>query len=343
MSIGSVIRAGMSGALQLVGSYTVSGAAVTTFTISGLDLTSDGSYLVAHSFKNATASLSVISAYFNGDTTATNYDSQNYQSSGAATTSARSNASTYAILNASSTCTGHAQFISDVDGKPSLIFSQRTGATTLTEFRNGATMWRTAGNVTTIQFSASIASSIGIGSWVKIYKFGAPVTSGAAFPTSGLVDKQLFTRTDLGLQCYYDSSIAQWLTITEYALQGTTFTVGPHSSTATGPIQYSIPSDYNIYLTRYSLGLMTLTTSSGSQYWNYNLSQYDVDGIVIGSALATGSTISTAANKYLRYDAPLGVTVNASARQMFFIFTKVSTAGNLFPQSQTIFYRRIIT
>jgi hypothetical protein len=158
--------------MQLVGTATVAGSAATDLTLSGLDLASDGRYVLEYNFLNATASQAVISILFNADATATNYDNENVQANGSATTAARANAPTVGVLNASSTVIGQATIRSDRNGKPSVEWRMRTGETTTITERHGVTMWRTAANVTSITLSSSVASALSVGDYFKVWKVG---------------------------------------------------------------------------------------------------------------------------------------------------------------------------
>lgn len=159
-----------SGAMTLVDTVTAAGGE-TALTMSGLDLAADGSYILQVVLKNATASLAVISCFFNGDTTATNYDTVNVQAKvGASFTPAYTNAATFGVLNASSSLVGQAFVCNDLGGKTSADWSQRSGETTAIEQRWGVMMWRTAANVNSITLSASVASSMAVGSYFKVFK-----------------------------------------------------------------------------------------------------------------------------------------------------------------------------
>src|SRR5690606_32315191 len=63
-----------SGGLQFVDEFVVSGADATDITISGLDLDSDHSYFLQIDLLGASAGTATLSIFFNGDTTAANYE-----------------------------------------------------------------------------------------------------------------------------------------------------------------------------------------------------------------------------------------------------------------------------
>jgi len=71
-SLGTV-GGGSGGALTYITSATVTGSAVTTVSISGLNLSTDGCYLIFANWLNKTGSGTGLSLYMNSDTTAGNY------------------------------------------------------------------------------------------------------------------------------------------------------------------------------------------------------------------------------------------------------------------------------
>src|SRR5690606_1508477 len=90
--------------MTLVGSATVAGSAATDMTVSGLDLASDGAYLVLLNLGNATGSSAQISLFYNGDQAAGNYYDQFWYAGGAGGTSSlasRSNTGIFSSLAAS--------------------------------------------------------------------------------------------------------------------------------------------------------------------------------------------------------------------------------------------------
>ena len=168
---------------------------------------------------------------------------------------------------------------------------------------------------------------------------GSGYSEGTSFPGSPSNNDKYF-RTDLDKLCFYDGT--RWLTVAEFPVAGTQYSSPPFSSTNTGHTRYSVPSAANLYLTRVTMYLYVLTTSSGTQYWTFNLYQYTSAEAQIGGTLGTASTISQAANTIVRNDVTLNVALDSTARAFYPIFTKVSTPGNLYP-AYTIWAREIIT
>ncbi len=159
------------GSLKYVGSAVVAGAAATTLSISGLDLDTDGQYLIEFSLKNATAGAVDIRLFYNADTTVTNYDTQIQAVAVAALAGARGNTATICSMLASSCSTGTINLSKDVDGKPTALTVDKEGTSATLRAAWSVQFWRTAGtNVTALIFSASVGSAIDIGSYVRIWK-----------------------------------------------------------------------------------------------------------------------------------------------------------------------------
>lgn len=155
--------------MEHLGTATVEGAAATDLTISGLDLSAYTAFKVIAKLKNATASVPSISLYYNADTTATNYHSQNFTSSNTSNTGSRANDAILSSIAANALADFTADITSDVDGKPRATFSFCEGVTTGIRYRVGAHLWVTAANVTTITLSSSVASALDVGSTFSVY------------------------------------------------------------------------------------------------------------------------------------------------------------------------------
>lgn len=170
------VGGGSGGGLSFVGSATVSGAAATTLTLSGLDLDTDGRYLIFYAFKNATTSTATISLYYNSDTTATNYQRQTADFSGSTPTIQQANDA--GVLGLQSTTggvngdnNGYFFIANDVSARPRLVNIQSRDGTTGLRVQLVSHYWKTSGaNVTGITFSSSVASAFAIGSTAQLWK-----------------------------------------------------------------------------------------------------------------------------------------------------------------------------
>lgn len=162
---------GGSGAMIYLGQATVTGAAASTLAISGLDLDADGRYYIEFGLKNATASAAQIDLFYNADTTATNYDSQVLGGIGTSASAGRGNNGRITDLLASSCSQGDMTVSKDLDGKPSTVSASRLGSTTAIRVIMASHLWRTAGtNVTGLTLSSSVANSLAVGSYVKVWQ-----------------------------------------------------------------------------------------------------------------------------------------------------------------------------
>lgn len=161
---------GGGGAMTLVASETVSGSAQTTVTLSSLDLAADGCYMILFSIQNVVASTATYSMFFNGDTTATNYQNQPIVGAGATISGGRANNGRIAEVAASSYVTGEIKIQRDVSGRPrSICWANRDEPASIV-MQGIAHVRANTANVTSITFSSSVASSIGIGSSFKVFK-----------------------------------------------------------------------------------------------------------------------------------------------------------------------------
>lgn len=147
----------------------VSGAAVTTLTISDLDINTHKSYRIEIEVVNTSGSTSDYSLYVNGDTTATNYYRQNLDS--ASTTNAGTRQNTALLLSLTA---GMSMILA---GNLMSTNSYLRGTFLGTRYTTGITVdtigyYKTATitNLTSVTLSASVASSIGIGSKIRIYR-----------------------------------------------------------------------------------------------------------------------------------------------------------------------------
>jgi len=154
----------------------VAGSASTTLTVTGLDLNTDGIYLLFYSFKNATASAPTISFYVNSDTTAGHYSSQRLAGTGSTAAATSSSISFLASMAAGTTnaVSGFALVIKDPTGLVncfSFAMQNQTGSTAsdvrmsgILAVNNGTT------NMTQFIISSSVASSLDTGSYVYPFK-----------------------------------------------------------------------------------------------------------------------------------------------------------------------------
>jgi hypothetical protein len=166
---GAWVATAASGEMQLLGTATVSGAAATDLTLSGLDLSAFAGFKIILKIKNATASAGLISLFYNGDTTATNYDRQALSGTGSSAAAARVNAAAITSLIASECSTGTIDIFNDFDGKPRARSQTNIGAPSGLILQDIAHVWDSATNVTSITLSSSVANALAIGSTFSVY------------------------------------------------------------------------------------------------------------------------------------------------------------------------------
>lgn len=167
--------AGASGVvITHISTYTVSGSAVTSFSISGLDLAADECYELHCKFDNATGSSASISMTYNADTTATNYYRQGVTNNSTTVTSSRGNDALIATMDASEPANAVIRIKLDADGRPRATSHTNYGAAASIKSQRFDHVWTSATNPTGINFSSSVASSLAIGSEVKVYRIKEP-------------------------------------------------------------------------------------------------------------------------------------------------------------------------
>lgn len=158
------------GGVTLVGTATVTGSAATTLTLSGLDLSTDKCYEIVFAFKNATGSSSNVSLFYNGDTTATNYNRQTMQINSTALSGARANDGFAFTMAASAPATGDMKILADFDGRPRAFIRNSLGAASSIQIHDVRHVRDNTANVTSITLSASVANSMAVGSYFKVFK-----------------------------------------------------------------------------------------------------------------------------------------------------------------------------
>lgn len=168
----TLMSVGSGGAMTYVGSATVSGAAATTLAISGLDLDTHGRYYCELIADNATGSAAQVSLYYNADTTATNYNRQGVLANGTGVTAARGNDGILAVMDASENLVLTFTICNDFDSKARARSFGNYGASASLKLRDFAHSWTSTANVTGITIRSDVASSLAIGTVLKVWKIG---------------------------------------------------------------------------------------------------------------------------------------------------------------------------
>lgn len=152
----------------LLAEYTVSGSAVTSIDFSGLDINTHKSYRVE--IEMVTMSACVLYCFVNADTTVTNYYTQT--SGGGATAWSGGRYNTPATITASATGNHIGNFsVERVNGVPNFVGIGSSQLGTTPVFYNFFTLkTATVANITQLTFTSSVASAIGVGSKIRIYR-----------------------------------------------------------------------------------------------------------------------------------------------------------------------------
>ena len=160
--------------MELVGSAVVSGSAATSMTVSGLDLAADGLYHIELSVKNVAGVTVGIAQYYNGDTTATNYYRQSTLFD-TAENSVQQNDASVLFVSAGRSAVSSGSLCRDVDGYPRAqsTVNRDSGSISAIQSQRFSQVRNNTANVTSITWYANSASSMAVGSYVKVYRYTA--------------------------------------------------------------------------------------------------------------------------------------------------------------------------
>jgi len=143
--------------------------------------------------------------------------------------------------------------------------------------------------------------------------------SGTAFP-SGPATNQRYTRTDLGLDFYWDGT--RWVTTTLYTMQPSFQEIASSSGWSSSTItRGAMPHPtLDIYIVDFWADTYVATTNDGSNYWTMALNG------VTGASL---STVSNAASSLIQETAAVGQVKTAGNAWIQCDITKMSSPGGL--------------
>lgn len=332
---------GGGGGLALVGEYVVAGAAATDMTVSGLDLSADSMYYIILNIGNAIASDATLSLFFNGDTTTTHYYYQFWVADGAGSSSSRTNTATLSGLSASSSLNGVVELIPDILGSyPRSVIRLQRKAPSGIELVNAAHIRNDGANVTSITISSSVASSISVGSYIKVYKIIKDATSGSSFPASPSTNQRFF-RTDLGLDCFYDGT--RWLTVTSYELSAAPVESSglPGSSTTAVPrSRWPVRQDFGLYLEKLVCATFINGTNNISNYWSISLQRFT--SLSVATTITSFNTSADSGTTYVNHDTSIDAVLDASAITLNIIAEKIGAPGGIYCMPSLV-YRLIVT
>jgi hypothetical protein len=154
-------------AMAYVTESSVGGSAATNITFSSLDLDADKCYMLQIDLAGAAAGTATLNVFFNGDTTATNYE----RSLDADGTAVQGDNSAFGGLSNGDPGTWTA-WVRRCPVTGRVTFSATGGrmSGTAAIVYNGFVIWDTSANLTSITINSSVASQIAIGSRVRLYK-----------------------------------------------------------------------------------------------------------------------------------------------------------------------------
>jgi hypothetical protein len=155
---------------DLIAETEVTGSAVTTLDVSGLDINAHNSYRIELETIDGSAGAHSVYMTVQGDHTLTNYYSQKLI--GSASTPSASRANDPGISTTGASSVGYSLIsLARVNGFPSAVANalQDSGSLiTSRDFRWGKTA--TVTNITSLRFTASNANGLGVGTKVRIYR-----------------------------------------------------------------------------------------------------------------------------------------------------------------------------
>lgn len=157
----------------------------------------------------------------------------------------------------------------------------------------------------------------------------------ASFPASPATGTICF-RSDLGGEGYrYDGT--RWLSIAEYPMPLTPNSGAPPFTTAPlYPIWAPSPDTGGIWLTRFAVAAIVLTTWGVSDYWALTIRL--ASGTTVGVSMSTGTASGTGQYTFAQTIAATATTTYFSLR----LDTKTGAPGGIIPAA-TLYYRKIAT
>ena len=155
----------------LLAEYEVTGSAVTSIDFTGLDINSHKSYRIEIEAYNPAATESFVYAYINNDTVGSNYYSQQQKTDGTGVTAGRANSAALFWVGAGQRMSGDAKLAITPGGYAMAVSNHTSNPSSLLARQIYAWVkMATVSNVTQITLVGSTASSLGIGTKVRIYR-----------------------------------------------------------------------------------------------------------------------------------------------------------------------------
>lgn len=162
---------------------------------------------------------------------------------------------------------------------------------------------------------------------------GPTWTTGTSMPGSPSTNDRI-TRTDLGLDAYYDGT--RWLTVEEFTWEFS------FTNATAGQTQYvPLRTAYDIYVTDILSSVIVFTTNNGTNYWSFNL--FTVTSANAESSIGSHNTSGYAAGAWTPGSTAINTAVATSSFKALDVhLDKVLTPGALYGGIQ-VNYRLILT
>jgi len=151
----------------------VTGTAVTSIDITGLDLDAAKAYYIIFRTGNPTATANRISIFYNNDTIPGNYFNQYIWASGTGLSASRLNNGEVCIADAGQYAMFEGLLIRDSNASPRAIVRVSETYPDAVRLLMRTHIWTVETNVTTVTFSGSQANGLGVGTRVIMFKVSA--------------------------------------------------------------------------------------------------------------------------------------------------------------------------
>lgn len=153
-----------------VGETTVTGSAATQMQVTGLDLSTDQEYYIRAEVKNANAGTMAIYFEVNGSTTTTGYYREVIAGNNTTLAGQRDNAPTLRTALTGEVMSFRIWLALDFNGKPRMSWISGYSAGSTLQHASGSWLFNTAGNVTSVEIVGASASSLAVGSKMKVFR-----------------------------------------------------------------------------------------------------------------------------------------------------------------------------
>jgi hypothetical protein len=156
------------GGQVLLGSDEVTGAAATSMSVSGLDLSAYAAFKVYVKLKEVSGATATIYMYYNSDTTAANYNNQNLTVDSSSVAGSSTTDAWIHQMHANALMNMVIDIFTDVDGEVRAIMTGNEDQGNV-EVRHSSHLWMSAANVTSIAFTHGAANGFAVGCRMDVY------------------------------------------------------------------------------------------------------------------------------------------------------------------------------